>query len=244
MKCRCTHRCVFNFEIKKILSLSSDESEEVDTLEAALGLTTRNETETERMIRLGEMTPFGTVMSNVTKPASSTATQQGSQSNHMSEFEKYLMDQSKKSATKWKIHKKKPSSALGKSKSSADLNQEEPVTKKSKLEKSKSDTDLEVKKRDKSHETRKEKRLSNLFDEKDKRQYTPNEKDFSNYKQRKRRYKLTHQWTGDPDISDYSDSEEGFDPDDQEWCPDKEEYRDEDEDGGMELSYVPVIKGT
>ena len=180
------------------------------------------------MIRLGEMTPFGTVMPNAPKSTLGTEKQKGSQSNQISQFEKYLMDQSKKSASKKKTTKKKPSSALGKSKSTADLNQEEPAAKKSKLEKCKSDTELGTK----SIEGKaKEKRLSNRFDEKDKRQYEPLEKDFSNYKQRNRRYKLNHQWTGDPDISDYSDGEEGFDPDDQEWRPDGDDCINEEEDG-------------
>ena len=75
------------------------------------------------------MTPFGTIMKGT---AESTETQ--STSGQMSEFEKYLMDQHQKSATKKKTVKKKHSVPLGKSKSSVDLHQEEPVVKKSKLE--------------------------------------------------------------------------------------------------------------
>ena len=172
------------------------------------------------------MTPFGTIMKGT---AESTETQ--STSGQMSEFEKYLMDQHQKSATKKKTVKKKHSVPLGKSKSSVDLHQEEPVVKKSKLEKSQSADELRKEYHSLSHMTPKQKRMSNRFDEKDKRQYVPNEKDFSNYKQRNRRFKLKHQWTGDPDISDYSEGEEGFDPNDEEWRPDGDDYLDKEEGG-------------
>ena len=181
------------------------------------------------MIRLGEMTPFGTIMKGTDESAETR-----SASGQMSEFEKYLMDQHQKSATKKKTFKKKRSVSLGKSKSSVDLHQEEPAIKKSKLEKSQSAGELRKDHTCSPHAASKQKRLSNRFDEKDKRQYAPNEKDFSNYKQTNRRFKLKHQWTGDPDISDYSEGEEDFDPNDEEWRPDGDDYFDDEEGGPYE----------
>ena len=175
------------------------------------------------MIRLGEMTPFGTVM----KGAVQSSSKPQDTTSHVSDFEKYLLDQHKKTSMKKKTAKKKVTAALGKSKSTLDLHEEEPSVKKSKLHKSQSvglisETSVDQK-------SPNEKGLSNRFDEKDKRHYSPREKDFSNYKQRNRRFKLKHQWTGDPNVSDYSDDEEGFDPNDEEWKPDN--YLNEEEDG-------------
>ena len=185
------------------------------------------------------MTPFGTIMKGT---AESTETQ--STSGQMSEFEKYLMDQHQKSATKKKTVKKKRSVPLGKSKSSVDLHQEEPVVKKSRHEKSRSADELREEYHSLSHMTPKQKRMSNRFDEKDNRQYVPNEKDFSNYKQRNRRFKLKHQWTGDPDISDYSEGEEGFDPNDEEWRPDGDDYLDKEEGGPYGNGKFYSVAGT
>ncbi len=208
-----------------LLSLGGGAGEEAGSLEAALGLTSAGETETERLIRLGEMTPFGTAMTNVTNASAAKAKTSGakpSTSNQVSAFEKYLIDQSKLSVVKKKTttQKRKPSSTITASASSAQLENDESGSsaKKAKLVASKSTPDL------------KSATKSNRFDAKDKRRYVSAEKDFSSHKQSSRRFRVKHEWSGDPD-PDVSDDagEDASGDDDAEWRPSRDDVIDDDE---------------
>ena len=72
-----------------ILSFIGEAADDRIVLEEALGLPLIPETESQRMIRLGEMTPFGTIMSVDCGHLNQHQNQDG-----MSDFEKYLLDQS------------------------------------------------------------------------------------------------------------------------------------------------------
>lgn len=72
-----------------ILFLVDEETDDNIVLEEALGLPHFQETESERLIRLGEMTPFGTIM---TPDGSHVINQQ--HPDVISDFNKYLLGQS------------------------------------------------------------------------------------------------------------------------------------------------------
>ena len=67
-------------------------------LDEALGLPLIPETEAQRMIRLGEMTPFGTIISADCGHLDQQQNQDG-----MSDFEKYLLDQSQLSGGRRRV---------------------------------------------------------------------------------------------------------------------------------------------
>ncbi len=214
-----------------LLIVIAGESQQGNSLREALGLSSRNETEAERMIRMGEMTPFGTVMTRTESNNKPHTASKPSSSNQISAFEQYLMDQQNKSVrhNNTKKGKKRKSDSSFKI---SDLKEEaargQSPERRARLEKAKLATELET---DASPAKSKKKRLSNRFDEKDQKQYhQAKERDFSGYKQRNRRFRLNYEWRGDPDKSDYSEDEEGFDQNDEEWKPGKEDYLNEEEE--------------
>lgn len=74
-----------------------------NSMETALGLKgPRTETETERRIRLGEMTPFGTRLKDASLLTSASSVPRPSQqgSDGLTDFERYLADQAQKSQKK------------------------------------------------------------------------------------------------------------------------------------------------
>ena len=197
-------------------------------MEAALGIGgAKSETEMERLIRLGEMTPFGTSMSKINNEKPGQTSQKSKQP--MSEFEKYLQDQAAKSASKQGYTKKKSANEKKRPSNLVPPESDEPVAKSAKMFKLNSSPDLLS-----THPSSKRKSTKggNRFDAKDKRRYQPYEKDFSSYKQRNRRYRLDHQWSGDPDLSDFSDNnQDEFNPSDDEWKPGRDDWMDEEQDG-------------
>ncbi len=219
----CIQRTFANYEHESF----SDIADKTKAMEAALGMGKKSETEMERLIRLGEMTPFGTSMSKINNENPSQSNAKSKQP--ISEFEKYLQDQASKSASKQGYTKKKSSNERKRDSKLVRHEIDEPLVKKTKMLKSKSAPDLmstSPSTKKKSHKN------GNRFDAKDKRRYQPYEKDFSSYKQRNRRYRLDHQWSGDPELSDFSDNNpDEFHPNDDEWKPGGDDWIDEEEDG-------------
>lgn len=106
----CSNYCK---QTRFVVTDGSDEEEPVDdqaaegegnnSMETALGLKgPRAETETERRIRLGEMTPFGTRLKDASLPASASSVPRPSLqgSDGLTDFERYLADQTQKSQKK------------------------------------------------------------------------------------------------------------------------------------------------
>ena len=163
------------------------------------------ETETERMIRVGEMTPFGTTIA-VRTPQPTTP--------HppvVTDFEKFLQEQDSKAAKKKKLVKKAPSSA---SKPSDIYRQGTIVSRKNKsvdtMRKSTTESSLGGKRVDQFVENTQrvsgfQKRPGfNFFDDKDRRNYKT-ESDFSKSSARKRKLfhpKLKHNFSEDRALSD------------------------------------------
>ena len=188
-------------------------------LEQALGLgSASTETETERMIRQGEMTPFGTVVTN--QPGTERPASTGprlSTGAEMTSFEKYLMDQQQKGSTRKKqpTGKKSTSEAKdNKATKNSDSAKRSSKEKKTKLTKSHSSPAL-TSLGDKSASSRggadRPNDRPNLFDAKDKRTYRPSEKDFSTWRSGRPRFaRLSHNFSGDGRLSDneeYADDE-------------------------------------
>ncbi|GFR05825.1 DNA excision repair protein ERCC-6 [Trichonephila clavata] len=95
-------------EVNSMLQRNSNENEEEideETLYHLERASTAKETEEERLIRTGEMTPFGTVIKNQTKDKPKTKSKTIS-SNSVTEFEKFLLSQAEEQQSKT-ISKKK-----------------------------------------------------------------------------------------------------------------------------------------
>ncbi len=200
-------------------------------LEQALGLSgSAEETETERMIRLGEMTPFGSIMKP--KPSGPHL------ANGASDFDKYLLDQSQKAMNVKRVKIKKKSSTPSKRGSDeagcSDQRQDGPVKKRAKLRKSMSDSRISDK--DIFVQNYNVKR-PNLFDAKDKRTYwNANETDFSHRKPWRRRLhaRLGHNFSEDRALSDNDEDydNEGYMMPEEEYIPPQDSMLDEEEQRG------------
>ena len=228
-------------------------------LEEALGLGPRqNETETERMIRQGEMTPFGTILSGSAPDSAMPSGPRLSGKGQMTEFEKYLFDQTQK------CRKKKPAkkssatqnkSSVVKEKKNGIAEQtkqketEDNQTKNKKLKMSRSKSapslsgmchsDSDNASLGKNHNKVKR---PNLFDTKDKRQYRPSEYDFSNYRNHQPRFaRLKHNFSEDRRLSDFEDDDDDANKD-QDYIPNEDMMLQEDEEFDIKESASPAKK--
>ena len=195
------------------------------------------------MIRLGEMTPFGTVMDFKGKPSAPPKPKPKIVTDKMSDFEMFLMGQDAKNANRKSVTKK----TLAKATKTAEISNSnsEVITslkRKHKIHKAKSESDLKRVKSDSGSDRSESPQFDaegghmynkrsdkNMFDIKDKRNYRPSEIDFSHSRfQRKKKSrfpKLQHEFSGDADL-DYGD-EQLWDPDaEDEYVPDEEEMRE------------------
>lgn len=191
-----------------------EESENFD-INQVLGLTAgpSKETEREKMIRLGEMTPFGTVVS---KPTTSSDKKISSISlTQNSSFDQFFMDKDNA-----RVSQKKPTpkvqSELNKKleRMKASLTEDSKKSeKKKKTEKSTSDEDNKKKGKCKS-------KRKNIFDERDNKRYRDDVEgaDFSHLKSSKSKFpKMNHNFSEDPVLSDQEErSSDDYQPNEQE----------------------------
>ncbi|XP_074647554.1 DNA excision repair protein ERCC-6-like [Tubulanus polymorphus] len=178
------------------------------------------ESEQERLLRLGEMTPFGTRMNfavdtQVEPPIPAPKPPKP----EMTDFEKYLLGQETKTSTKKQLKtpsKKKQNSG------------QEKVTRDRKYSsepKSKSGAQSSRKSESKTDEFVRKYPGGNFFDKKSKNP-TQTEKDFSNYKSFKAKFpKLKHAFSGDGRISDPDPLSDEGDVKDGEYIPHPSEWR-------------------
>lgn len=178
----------------------------------------KKESERDRMVRLGLMTPFGTVVKAVHEsqpPASATG------------FEKFLVDSAAKGGKKKPV---KRASAPGSSRhGSAQARPQDSTSEASSQDRS----SLLAKKR------------TNLFDERDFRNYDP-EVDFTEKRfQKKRRYKMEHNFSEDTQLSgdEYQDEEGEIVESDGDYVPDNCDMRhmSEDEDGAGKKKSCAIV---
>ncbi|KAK7113755.1 DNA excision repair protein ERCC-6-like isoform X2 [Littorina saxatilis] len=159
----------------------------------------KKESERDRMIRLGMMTPFGTVIKTAQKnspPVPAT------------DFEKFLVEEKGKGGKKKPVRKTSisnlsqgSSNTHSQNSTSEHLSQHQPSLS--------------------------EKKASNMFDEKDFRNYDP-EVDYTQKQyQRKRQYKMTHNFSEDARLSgdEYQDEDGECLESDEEYIPDKTDMR-------------------
>lgn len=201
---------------------ADDAAADTTALEEALGLAASvKETERERLIRTGEMTPFGSVTAE--KPAPKVI--RPDESKQLSDFEKYLLDQTKKHSTHSKKKLKKSPSTPSKQNLEPSPSEGEPRVKKSKWSKQEASS---------SAATSASKR-KNLFDAKDKRRYQSNETDFSNYRSRKAHFpRLQHNFSEDGAMSDHEDyDDDGHNDEDRDYIPDEGHMLEEDMNASM-----------
>jgi hypothetical protein len=200
-------------------------------LEQALGLSLQGETEQERMIRAGEMTPFGTVVKKTEKlkPTIRASTSEPT------DFEKFLMGQDDKIEKKTTSKVKKPTSTdtvkLKKNMSEPNLEKFKKHARKMDAEgiahekrlldiakgrqkerkrKGSPEREYSPKRRKSADDDTRQRQKMNYFDAKDKRSYRT-EADFSNWQSSKAKDpKLEHEWTGDSEV-DYDGGEGSVD---------------------------------
>lgn len=183
----------------------------------------KKESERDRMVRLGFMTPFGTIVKAAEKsqpPAPST------------DFEKFLMSAPGKGG------KKKSMKRASLSGSSPNGSAKTPSQDSTPQQSSQGRPSLLAKKR------------SNLFDEKDFRNYDP-EVDYTQKRfQRKRQYKMAHNFSQDAQLSgdEYQDEDGEIVESDGDYVPDRHDMHHmsepdmEDEDFSGRKSYVVVLQ--
>ena len=212
----------------------------VASLESALGIggLSSAETDMEKMIRTGEMTPFGTVVQSNDahrRPATvpSTSPRPGT-SAQVSDFEKFLLNQDKKGEHKRKMA---GTTSIAQSiKSETDAKKSSSNDKTTLRRKSQPDErSKKSRKKMKSEESFKkfiEEQDSNIFDKKSKMIHRPAEKYISKDRQRKRKSfpKLSRNMSDDDEMSDVEmdgdDEEAGVAEDSSdEYIPDEEELR-------------------
>ena len=188
---------------------------------SALGLPVRTETLQEKMVRLGQMTPFGTVMKFSNDKVDGTAEGKKNKPQHLSDFEKYFMAQDK--LAKGKVPKKSSSQEQSEQSKTPAQNDSSPKTKKKrKVDEREGSTSGDKRKRE------------NIFDAKDKRVYHSGERDYSNWKQYRRKSSIHHNFSEDGVVSDCDNGDDAgvyMDSED-EWKParDQAEFDDRDAD--------------
>ncbi|XP_064636661.1 DNA excision repair protein ERCC-6-like [Lineus longissimus] len=232
--------------------------DEGDTLalEQALGLSLQNETEHERMIRTGEMTPFGTVVKKPEKPKSSIRLS----TSEPTDFEKFLMGQGSKVKEKTPVKAKKSTSSditkMRKNSSEpnleklkkhvkkmddADIAREKRLIdiakgrKKEHKRKNSPEREYSPKRRNSAEdELQTQRRKKNFFDAKDGRSYRT-EADFSNWQSGKAKYpRLEHEWTGDGEVDCAQEEGSG-----DEYRPSGDDCMEES-DGDRSLDCTPI----
>lgn len=160
----------------------------------------KKESERDRMVRLGLMTPFGTVVKAAQKsqpPAPST------------DFEKFLMSTVTKDGKKKLV---KRASLSGSSHNGSTKTQSQ---------------DAASAQSSQGRPSHLSKKRSNLFDEKDFRNYDP-EVDYTEKRfQRKRQYKMAHNFSEDAQLSgdEYQNEEGEVVESDEDYVPDRHETR-------------------
>ena len=212
-------RLVGEDEDKAVAGETEDTEEPASTsslMDQALGIgPVAEETERERMIRLGEMTPFG---STVSAPTDSSKASKPRKAEGMTDFEKYLKDQESKMSKAKKAHKTK----MKKSATASDLqNKDRKVLPKNKLKRTHSETSI-------GDGSLRE--PGNRFDEADRRHYWSGESDTSRWhiRQRRSHARLGHNFSEDGRLSDYEEDGETFG--DEDYVPHADEIIDDDED--------------
>ena len=190
------------------------------TDQAFMGLNgkTKKESDRDRMVRLGFMTPFGTIVKAAEKsppPAPST------------DFEKFLMSAPGKGG------KKKPTkraSLSGSSRNGSAKTQLQDSAPRQSSRNGSAKTQLQDSTPRQSSQGRPSllaNKRSNLFDEKDFRNYDP-EVDYTQKRfQRKRRYKMAHNFSEDAQLSgdEYQDEDGEIVESDGDYVPDRRDMR-------------------
>lgn len=192
------------------------------------------ETEEERMIRTGEMTPFGTVMKFKQTSDGNSVNKAKAGTSQLSEFEKYLMDQEKRKTDKKRLgtkntDKTKTYTDKGKSKSKPpkeyrEYNGKKWVTKfVNQTEDSQSSNTSQESTKSSQRQTPNESPDAggspvsrqdgeNFFDRRSKTRGWKSESDFSNFSSKRTRYpKPSHNFDSDIELSDFENGDGDYD---------------------------------